>query len=52
MPNASTKSTTATTHATGLRTTGPTHFRLPPERAGRGCCYLEYVRDIANATNG
>lgn len=52
MPNASTKSTTATTHATGLRTTGPTHFRLAPERDGQGCCYLKYVRYTVNATNG
>lgn len=28
IPIASTKSTIAATHATGLRTTGPTHFRV------------------------
>ncbi|GAA5212943.1 hypothetical protein GCM10023323_51520 [Streptomyces thinghirensis] len=49
-PTASAKSTTATIHATGLRTvTGPHPLSTA---AARDSCYPKYVRDIRNVTNG
>ncbi|GAA3495565.1 hypothetical protein GCM10019016_026650 [Streptomyces prasinosporus] len=45
-PSASANSTSATTHATGLRTTDP------PPTFEHDCGYPEYLRADANATNG